>query len=141
MLLFKSTLSLNLWNTNTSRIKRVRVSIRYQHDTYNYTELCHFYKLLSVSPCQYLCRVSCPCRYPCFIGFNYLIHTRLWKVYRHTFVFPQHTGPLLKSVPVIFLPLWDFQNRYICEKCFGIIFQLIFQVIQTSILFLKKVYR
>ena len=36
-------------------------------DTYNYTELCDFFKLLAVSECQCPCHVWCPCLYPCFI--------------------------------------------------------------------------
>jgi len=35
-------------------------------DTCNYTELCDFFKLLVVLACQCLCRVRCPCLYPCF---------------------------------------------------------------------------
>jgi hypothetical protein len=42
---------------------RVRVGYRHVTDTYNYIELCHFFKLLSVSTCP--CRVQCLC--PCFI--------------------------------------------------------------------------
>jgi hypothetical protein len=38
---------------------RIRVGVRHQHDTYGYTKLCYFFKLLSVSPCQCLCRVWC----------------------------------------------------------------------------------
>jgi hypothetical protein len=28
--------------------------------TYYYTELCHFFQIIIVSPCQCLCRVLCP---------------------------------------------------------------------------------
>jgi hypothetical protein len=38
-----------------------------RHDTYNYTEFYHFFKLLSMSPYQCPCRIWCPCRCPCFI--------------------------------------------------------------------------
>jgi hypothetical protein len=54
-----------IWSTDTSRIKRVsvsdmyRVGKRHHTDTYNYTELCNFLKLLSVSTCLYPYRVRC----------------------------------------------------------------------------------
>jgi hypothetical protein len=44
------------------------IFVRHRHDTYDYTELCHFFKLLSLSPCQCPCRVMCSCRYLCFIN-------------------------------------------------------------------------
>jgi hypothetical protein len=41
---------------------RIRVGVR--HETCDYIEFCHYVKLLSVSTCQCLCGVWCPC----FIG-------------------------------------------------------------------------
>jgi hypothetical protein len=45
-----------------------RVRHRHDTDTYNYTELCDFLKLLAVSACRCPCCIRCPCPYPCFIG-------------------------------------------------------------------------
>jgi hypothetical protein len=39
-------------------------------DTNDYTKLCHFPNLLSVSRCQCLCCVPCQC--PCFIAHIYI---------------------------------------------------------------------
>jgi hypothetical protein len=55
---------------------RVRVGHRHNTDTYNYIELCHFFKLLSVSTCQCPCRVRCPCLCPCFIV-RHCIHMKM----------------------------------------------------------------
>lgn len=43
---------------DTSRIRCVLV-LDTRHHTYDYLELCHFFKLLSVSACP--CCVLCPC--------------------------------------------------------------------------------
>jgi len=42
---------------------RTRIGVWHRHDTntYNYTELCHFIKLLLVSACPRPCSVWCPC--------------------------------------------------------------------------------
>ena len=50
--------SCDLYSIDISWIRRVH--------TYDYIELCYFFKLLSVSSCQ--CRIRCPCQYLCFIG-------------------------------------------------------------------------
>jgi hypothetical protein len=42
---------------------RIRVRLLYNTDTYNYIELYHFFKCLSVSTCQYCIRYPCLC--PC----------------------------------------------------------------------------
>jgi hypothetical protein len=48
---FHLIINYQLWSTDTSRIKCICI----RHDTYDYTELCHFLKNLLMSPCQ------CPC--------------------------------------------------------------------------------
>jgi hypothetical protein len=71
----KRSVSYNNVNCYEARtLLRVGVSVSdtvrvggHRHDTYDYTELCHFSKLSSVSPCQCPCRVWCPCQCLCFI--------------------------------------------------------------------------
>jgi hypothetical protein len=43
--------------------------VGYRHDTdlYNYIKLCQFFKLLSMSTCQYPFYIRCPYLYQCFI--------------------------------------------------------------------------
>jgi len=63
---------LNWYTHHSLYISRVR----HQYDTYNYTELCHFLKLLAVSV-----SLSCPCLGRCFIVCYYYIHNLHAVVY------------------------------------------------------------
>jgi len=46
---------------------RTRIGVRLRHNTYDYTELCHFLKLLFMLACWCPCCVRCRCLCMCFI--------------------------------------------------------------------------
>jgi len=54
---------------------RTHVGVQHGHDTYNYTELCHFLKLLSVSACQ------CPVSVSLFHSLHYSIQCIIYFHY------------------------------------------------------------
>jgi len=74
--------SLLKWSSDTLRIRCVSVSDT-RRNTYDYTKICHFHKLLFVSTCQYPCRV----RSPCFMKSTSLSLVCQPPLYFHFFLF------------------------------------------------------